>query len=191
MHLKRLFDLCGAFLLLMVFSPAMLLIGCLIRLSSKGPVIYHQKRVGLENKVFTIYKFRTMEDRSEKVGIDVTSNGDPRITRIGRFLRSSRLDELPQLWNVIWGDMSLVGPHPYRPEIAKLISSNSYGYAKRTKMKPGVTGLAKVIRGNSKELDGLMQDLRYDILYVKKWSIAMDVVILLKTPYIMWKRTGI
>ncbi len=191
MCLKRLLDICGAFLLLVVFSPLMTYIAFIVHHSSKGPIIYRQKRVGVNGKIFIIYKFRTMKDKSGKAGIDVTSNGDSRITRVGRFLRASRLDELPQLWNVIKGEMSLVGPRPYTPEIAKLVTSTaSQNYVERTKMKPGITGLA-VLQRNSKELKGIVEDLHYDVLYVRKWSFWMDTTILFKTPFVMLKRVGI
>ena len=183
-YFVRAFDFIGSALLLSLASPFMLLIALLIKLSSAGPVFYKQRRVGEFGRFFTLYKFRTMVDDAEKhTGPVLAVRDDDRVTTIGKLLRRTRLDELPQLFNVLKGDMSLVGPRPERPFFVKRHKSLQ---GIRLAVKPGITGLAQ-IRG----LYDLKPEhkLKYDYLYIKKRSFMLNLYILLQTiPIIFLKR---
>lgn len=187
---KRLLDIVGSALGLIVFSPLFLVIAVLVRMSSPGPVIFKQRRVSLGGKTFKIYKFRTMhqmrdEQRELLHGVDATEawtrRGDPRITRIGRWLRRTSLDELPQLLNVLKGQMSLVGPRPERPELIARFREDWRGYMLRQHVKAGMTGWAQVngLRGNT----SLRKRLQYDLFYVRHWSVWFDLRILWLTLF--------
>ncbi|MCA9037639.1 MAG: sugar transferase [Planctomycetaceae bacterium] len=213
---KRLFDIAAASLLLLVCSPLMIVSALLVKLTSPGPVIYKQTRVGLNlrkkkssdrrqgnrdivelndrrqsgrdrrersnfGQPFTIYKFRTMRNDAEKGGAQFAKQGDVRVTAIGRFMRRTRIDELPQLWNVIKGEMSLVGPRPERPEFMQHLSSEIPNYVDRLGLKPGLTGLAQVVNGYDNELDGFRKKVAYDLLYLQNCCITNDIRILLRT----------
>ncbi len=179
--LKRIVDIFGSLVGLVILLPLMIIIAILIKLTSEGPVIFKQERLGKNGRVFKIYKFRTMVVNAENIGdgLTVKSESDSRITKVGRILRKTSLDELPQLINVLIGQMSLVGPrppvtyHPYNgyenyPEWAK----------KRFKMRPGITGLAQVTVRASLEWDGRMV---YDVKYVDDFNILLDIRIMIKT----------
>ena len=140
---KRIFDALVSVALLLGLAPLMILIACVVKITSRGPIIFKQERLGFQKKPFTIFKFRTMIDGSGKT-IDVVLKGDKRVTKAGKYLRASYFDELPQLWNVLKGDMSLVGPRPYPTEKALLDLKTYPDYEKRFKLKPGMTGLAQV-----------------------------------------------
>jgi Undecaprenyl-phosphate glucose phosphotransferase len=179
--LKEIFDRLIALILLIIFMPPMTLIAALIKLTSKGPVFYKQLRVGMDQKEFMIYKFRTMSADAEKEsGPQWAKNNDSRRTKIGALLRSTSLDELPQLINVIKGQMSLVGPRPERPVFTKQFSEKYTKYMFRHKVKAGITGWAQIngYRGNT----SLRKRLVYDLYYVRNWSWKLDMWILLKTP---------
>lgn len=174
---KRLVDVVGASVALVLFGPLMLLIALAVRMSGPGPVIFKQRRVSLGGEVFRIYKFRTMvagDDRAEW-----TRRDDPRITPVGRWLRRTSLDELPQLINVLRGDMSLVGPRPERPELIERFRDDWRGYMLRQHVKAGITGWAQVngLRGDT----SLRKRLQYDLFYIRHWSVGLDVRILLMT----------
>ncbi len=189
---KRLFDILCAIAFLAICSPLFALVAALIRCTSRGPVIYRQTRDGLGGKPFTIYKFRTMLDGSGKLGIDVNSKTDPRITLIGKFLRPTHLDELPQFWNVLRDDMSIVGPRPYRSEVSEMLVQARPDSEKRLCVRPGMTGLAKVINlGSDKSLTGLQHDLVYDLDYTRRRCLWLDLLIMFKTPFVMMKRSGV
>lgn len=180
--LKRGLDVLGAVVALVLFSPLMLLIGLLILIESRGPVLFKQRRVSLGGDVFWIWKFRTMRSSDaatpdESAGW--TSREDPRITRIGRWLRRTSLDELPQLFNVIRGDMALVGPRPERPELIDRFREDWRGYMLRQQVKAGMTGWAQVngLRGDT----SLRKRLQYDLFYIRNWSIWFDIRILFMT----------
>jgi len=181
----------GATLLVLISLPMMCVVAAAIKVDSRGPILFRQKRLGLGGRVFTMLKFRTMSHEQSDPNADrLTQPGDPRVTRVGRFLRRMSLDELPQLFNVVRGDMSLVGPRPLPPNFhfrgqafAELIPS----YPARLRVKPGITGWAQVsgYRGtppNFADAYALMQKrIAYDLHYAENWSLAFDVYILLRT----------
>ena len=179
---KRVFDLFASIFLLVLFSPLMALIAIAVKFDSPGPVIYRQKRLGLKGRVFTIYKFRTMRKDAEKhSGAVWAMQNDPRVTRIGRFLRATHLDELAQLFNVIKGDMSLVGPRPERPEIARDIVKQVPDYYSRLQVKPGITGLAQVRYRYDSCIKDVKNKLRYDLFYISRANFWLDLAILFDT----------
>jgi exopolysaccharide biosynthesis polyprenyl glycosylphosphotransferase len=179
---KHIFDFIAALVLLTIFSIPMLVMAFLIKLSSKGHIFYKQSRVGMDRKEFKIYKFRTMyENAEEKSGPKWSTKDDSRRTRIGAFLRRTSLDELPQLFNVLKGQMSLVGPRPERPHFVKEFSEQYWKYMLRHKVKSGMTGWAQIngFRGDT----SLRKRLVYDLYYVRNWSFTLDLWILLRTPW--------
>jgi len=186
--LKRALDLTLAGSILMFVAPLLVVIALLIKLDSRGPVLFRQPRLGLAGRVFEIYKFRTMHtDAADLGGRRLTVRGDPRVTRVGAFLRRSSLDELPQLLNVLKGDMSLVGPRPHPLEA--LAGGRPYtdvvpDIARRLAVPPGVTGLAQIEgwRGNTLTERDLVERVRLDLAYIQQWSIWLDLEIILRTP---------
>lgn len=177
---KRSFDLIVASVILVLTSPLFALLAILIRLDSKGRIFYSQERVGLDGKPFRIIKFRTMSEDAEKnTGPVWASKEDPRTTRIGRFLRRFSLDELPQLWNVVRGEMSLVGPRPEREHFVQQFRKEIPQYLDRHRVKTGMTGWAQVngLRGNAP----IEERTKYDVYYVENWSLVFDLKIILKT----------
>jgi len=186
--IKRCFDVLVAALLLLLCFPLFLLVALAIKLDSKGPVLFRQTRVGKNGRLFTIYKFRTMVDNAEAAtGPVLATEDDPRVTPVGRFLRSTRLDELPQLFNVLLGDMSLVGPRPERPEFVARFMNTVYGYNKRLEVRPGITGLAHVYGGYA---TSPFEKLKYDWMYVSRCSLALDLAILARTIGVVLRRRG-
>ena len=185
--LKRLFDVMVAGAALLFFAPLFAAIAIAIKASSPGPVLFTQYRYGYRNHRFRIYKFRTMHTHlADRSGVRQTTDGDPRVTAIGRLLRSTSLDELPQLINVIKGDMSLVGPRPHVPGM--LAASLPYEhlvpyYFVRHVVRPGVTGLAQVsgYRGSTTEAGSAIGRISCDLEYIEKWSLWLDVWIILRT----------
>ena len=186
---KRGVDLAGAAAALVALAPALAAVALLVRLTSPGPVLYRQRRLGLDGRPFEMLKFRTMVAGAEPDGRPVWATlDDPRCTRVGAPLRRYGIDELPQLWNVLRGDMSLVGPRPERPEFAAEFSRQWPRFPERLAVRGGITGLAQVEghRGDTHVGDRLRADLRY----VAEWSLARDVVILLRTlPALVARRT--
>jgi lipopolysaccharide/colanic/teichoic acid biosynthesis glycosyltransferase len=221
---KRLMDLVGATLLLLVLWPVMLLVVVLVRLTSPGPALYSQVRVGLNlrqkstdrrqrvfgapeqgdrrepgrdrrgepafGKPFVLYKFRTMRIDAEKHGAQLATKGDPRITPVGRFLRKTRLDELPQLWNVLRGEMSLVGPRPERPEFCEKLSCEIPNYLNRLGLKPGLTGLAQIINGYDTDLNSVRRKVSLDLLYLQNCCVLNDLKILFRTIGVVLRGSG-
>ncbi len=179
--LKEVFDRIIALILLAIFIIPILLIAILIKLTSKGPIFYKQERVGMDQKEFKILKFRTMAENAEEDGPQWTKNNDSRRTLFGAWLRRMSLDELPQLINVVKGQMSLVGPRPERPVFAQQFSEEYKKYMLRHKVKAGITGWAQIngFRGDT----SLRKRLLYDLYYVRNWSFGLDLWILLKTPW--------
>jgi putative colanic acid biosynthesis UDP-glucose lipid carrier transferase len=172
-------------MLIIVLVPVMILIALLIRLESKGPVLFRQERYGFANRRFHIYKFRTMFQRTvgeETITIQASKN-DPRVTRIGRILRRFSLDELPQLFNVLNGTMSLVGPRPHAVDHNEAYAQQIRGYFARHRVKPGLTGWAQVngFRGETKTLAAMEARVKYDIYYVENWTLLFDLKILVMT----------
>jgi exopolysaccharide biosynthesis polyprenyl glycosylphosphotransferase len=159
-------------------------IALLVKLSSPGPVLYRQRRMGLDGREFTMLKFRTMRNDAELGGPVWSRRSDPRRTSIGAFLRRTSLDELPQLFNVLAGDMSLVGPRPERPEFIAQFKHEIPGYMLRHKMKAGLTGYAQVrgLRGDT----SLRKRIQHDVHYIRNWSLWLDLKILLKTAVSVW-----
>ncbi|GJQ29833.1 MAG: undecaprenyl-phosphate glucose phosphotransferase [Phycisphaerae bacterium] len=177
---KRLVDMVGAIVGLIVFMPVMLVIAVLVGLSGPGPIIFRQRRVSLGGEEFRILKFRTMEHAEDETSAaGWTSRDDPRVTRLGRFLRRTSLDELPQLFNVLVGEMSLVGPRPERPELIARFRDDWRGYMLRQHVKAGMTGWAQVngLRGDT----SLKKRLQHDLFYVRNWSLGFDLKILILT----------
>lgn len=181
---KRLFDIVVSFILLILLSPLFLVISIAIKLDSEGPVFFVQKRVGKDGKLFDLIKFRTMYHKTPKYSLSPRRADDPRITRLGRFLRRWSLDELPQLINVLKGDMSLVGP---RPEMPQIVQEYLPWQRERLKVKPGITGLWQII--GRKDLP-LEQNIQYDILYVRTRSFLLDIIIMFKTIPVVLKGKG-
>jgi sugar transferase (PEP-CTERM system associated) len=181
---KRIISIMTSSLLLLFCSPIVLLLMILIKLDSKGPVFYRQERVGQDGKNFVLWKFRSMVTDAEVNTGPVWSDGaekDPRITRIGKFMRRNRLDELPQLWNVFKGDMSFVGPRPERPNFVQQLTETIPFYSLRHIVKPGITGWAQINYGYAKTMDHAMEKLQYDLFYVKNMSWILDALIMLET----------
>jgi len=176
---KRLFDIVVSLLLLIVLSPVMLALAAAIPLTSRGGAIYKQERLGLDEKPYYIYKFRSMvQDAERRSGPVLASADDPRITPVGRFIRATRLDELPQLFNVLKGDMSLVGPRPEREFFIDRFKETMPDYAYRMTVKPGMTGLAQVMAKYSTTPE---DKLRFDLMYVRNYSFSLDLKILFQT----------
>lgn len=183
---KRMEDILVSGLMLLVASPFFLIIAALIKGTDRGPVFYTQKRLTLDGKVFYIYKFRTMVvDAEKKSGPVKAGDKDPRILPIGRFLRATRLDELPQLLNILKGDMSLVGPRPERPELAAIITKNIPEFAYRLKVKAGLTGYAQIY---GKYCTTSYDKLKLDLTYIRNYSIWMDLKLILMTPKVLFMK---
>ena len=222
--LKRITDVVLATVMLILLSPAMLLTAILVKLTSPGPVIFRQTRVGLnlrrpgaERRVedlpppdgeerrapdsdrrkeftygrhFTLYKFRSMRSDAEKNGAQFAVKGDARVTPIGSFMRKTRLDELPQLWNVIRGDMSLVGPRPERPEFIKSLSDEIPDYLDRLGLKPGLTGVAQIVNGYDNNLESFRRKVAFDLMYLRNCCPWNDLKILLRTIRVVLSGSG-
>ena len=179
---KRAMDIVGSLLLILLTSPVMLAVAIGVKLSSPGPVIFRQERVGLHNRPFQMYKFRSMEVQNpeeEKKGW--TTQNDPRVTKVGRFIRKTSLDEFPQLFNVLKGDMSLVGPRPERPQYVEKFREEIPRYMVKHQVRPGMTGWAQVngYRGNT----SIRKRIDYDIYYIEHWTFGLDIKILFLTVF--------
>lgn len=176
--IKRIFDFCSCAAALVLLAIPMAVIAIKIKLESSGPVIYSQRRVGKDGREFNLYKFRSMYQDAEVSGARWAEEGDPRVTPFGRFLRDKRLDEIPQFWNVVKGDMSLIGPRPERPAFHKVFCERLEGWDQRLLVKPGITGLAQVEGGYS-----LLpkEKVKFDILYIENRSLVMDLSIVFRT----------
>ena len=189
--IKRALDLTLAVIGLIVAAPVMAIVAAVVKLGSGGPALYHQDRVGLNGRIFTVHKFRTMRQDAEVGTGPVWSQlNDTRITVVGRFLRASRLDELPQLWNVLRGDMSFVGPRPERPEFVENLTSTIPFYGQRHVVKPGLTGWAQIRYMYGASVEDAIEKLQYDLYYIKNLSIALDLVIVLETIKTLVLRRG-
>jgi exopolysaccharide biosynthesis polyprenyl glycosylphosphotransferase len=175
--IKRAFDFVLSLIGIIVLSPVWIAIAIGVKLSSKGPILFHQKRVGRDGRVFHMRKFRTMKTGSETVAF--TAQNDPRVTPFGAFLRKTSLDEIPQLLNVLTGRMSLVGPRPEVPGLVEKFEKEIPRYFERHQVKSGITGWAQVngLRGNT----SLHERVKYDIYYIENWSLLFDIKIILRT----------
>ena len=187
---KKLFDLIFSFLAIILLSPIFIILAILIKAGSKGAVIYKQERIGLNGVPFFIYKFRSMHIGSEKNGPQLSSKNDQRITPIGKIMRKSRLDETPQFFNVIKGDMAIIGPRPERQYYIEKIIERAPHYKHIKKVKPGITSWGQVKYGYAENVDQMIDRLKFDLLYVENMSLILDFKILFYTFIIMLKGTG-
>ena len=182
---KRLLDIVAALAGLILALPFMALVAVAVRLDSPGPALFSQERVGRARKTFRVYKFRSMKTDAEKDGPVWAKEEDPRVTRVGRFIRKTRLDELPQLWNVLVGDMSLVGPRPERELFVRQLLEVSPYYGQRLVVRPGLTGWAQIKAPYASSFEESIEKLKYDLYYIKNMSLFLDVSILLSTARIV------
>ena len=186
---KRAFDAAAAAAGLLLLAPGLALAAALVTSTSRGGVFYRQTRVGRDGRLFQLWKLRTMREGAEvETGAVLATADDPRVTAIGRALRGARIDEIPQLWNVLRGDMSLVGPRPERPEFAERFARAIPGYGLRHAARPGLTGLAQISGEYTSEPD---IKLRYDLAYLNNWTFFLDLAILLRTLPVVLTRRGI
>ena len=184
--LKRLMDIVFSLILLIVTSPITLLAAIAIKLESEGPVFYKQERMGMNGKIFKIIKFRTMINDAEKyTGPVWSTKNDPRITKVGKFLRKVRLDEIPQAINILKGDMSFVGPRPERPYFVEKLSKEIPLYKRRLKVRPGLTGWAQVKHKYDESIEDVKIKLRYDLFYIENMSLRLDFKIILRTIFVV------
>ena len=189
---KRILSISLSVVLLILTSPVLLLAAIIIRLDSRGPVFYKQERVGLNGRVFKLVKFRSMRHDAEKETGPVwsTPGDDKRVTRVGRFLRRTRIDELPQIYNILRGDMDMVGPRPERPVFVDKFSEEIPYYPIRHVVKPGVTGWAQVNYGYASKVEHTIEKLQYDLFYIKNMSIALDMMVIFETVKTVLVRKG-
>lgn len=188
--LKRAFDIIVSLCCLTILSPVYVVIAIIIKITSKGPVFYTQERIGLHAKPFTIYKFRSMYHEAEKHGPALSSKDDNRITPFGRFLRKSRMDELPQFFNVLIGTMSIVGPRPERRFFIDQIIQRNPQYTYLHKIKPGITSWGQVKYGYAENVEQMVRRMKYDILYVENMSFLLDLRIIIYTVLIVFQGRG-
>lgn len=189
--MKRILDFIISVTVLAVMLPLILVISILIRMTSKGPAIYSQERVGKKGRVFTMYKFRTMRmDAEAETGPTWARENDPRITKLGAWLRKTRLDEIPQFYNVLKGEMSLVGPRPERPYFVDQFKNEIPMYTRRLRVRPGITGWAQVKWKYDSSLDDVKEKTKYDLFYVENMSLRMDFKILINTVFSMVRAKG-
>lgn len=180
--LRRIIAILASAVILLLMLPVMPLVILAIKLDSRGPVLYRQKRVGLGGKVFYCYKFRTMrQDAEADTGATWALDDDPRITKVGKFLRTARLDEIPQLWCVLKGDMSFVGPRPERPEFVEMLAREIPFYEVRNAVRPGITGWAQVRYKYGNTVEDSKEKLQYDLYYIKNMSLGLDLMIMFQT----------
>ena len=181
-RLKRILDITISFLILIISIPVALLVAIVIKIDSKGPVLFRQERIGMNNKIFKIYKFRSMYLDAEKhTGPVWSAKGDPRVTRAGKIMRKLRIDEIPQFFNVLKGEMSLVGPRPERPYFVEMLAQQLPYYRRRLKVRPGITGWAQVKHKYDESIEDVKVKLRYDLFYIENMSLRMDIKILART----------
>lgn len=187
--IKRAFDLAGASAALVLVAPLLLGIACAVRLESRGPVFFLQRRGGLGRRTFLIYKFRTMTVLDDGKDLTQAAAQDPRLTRIGAFLRRTSLDELPQFWNVVRGEMSLVGPRPHAVAHDARFAALVPEYKQRRRARPGISGLAQISgsRGPTDTIEAIRTRVRHDLDYIERWSPALDAQIILKTIWMAFR----
>jgi exopolysaccharide biosynthesis polyprenyl glycosylphosphotransferase len=189
-NLKRIIDIVFSALVLVIFSPVYLALYLGVKLSSPGPAFYRQERIGINGEPFHIHKYRTMYIDAERHGPALSSKEDPRITPFGRYLRRYRIDELPQFWNVLRGEMSLVGPRPERQFFIDQIVTVAPHYRHLLKVRPGITSWGQIKFGYAENVDQMVERMKFDILYVENMSLAMDFKILFYTILIILQGRG-
>ncbi len=193
---RRFSDIVSSLVLSVIAIPLSVIVMPLIKFTSTGPVIFTQKRVGKNDKIFTIYKFRTMYALADDGSADTddapmfAQKNDKRITSIGKFLRKTRLDEMPQLWNLLKGDVTLIGPRPERSEIVEQLTNHMPYYPLRHAIKPGITGWAAINQNYTDTLESTLQKLQYDLYYIKNRSVLLDLSIVLKTINVIFRAKG-
>lgn len=188
---KRTMDIIISSVILVVGIPVGILVGLGVKLTSRGPALYHQGRMGKNGVPFKIYKFRSMTTDAEKDGPQWAQKNDPRVTPFGKFIRKVHLDEVPQFWNVLKGEMSLVGPRPEREFFVEQLSKEIPYYRRRLKVRPGITGLTQaMVYKYDENLDDVKRKLKYDLMYIESMSFRLDIKILFRTAYIMFKGKG-
>ena len=187
---RRALDVIGSLLLLAFAVPLLLLVAFLIRVDSTGPVLYRQSRVGLHGRIFTMLKFRSMRVDAEVAGPCWATDRDPRMTRIGAFIRATRIDEVPQLLNVLRGEMSLVGPRPERPHFVQQLAAIIPRYNERTHVLPGITGWAQINYPYGASVEDARAKLAFDLFYINNRALLLDLRILLRTIPVVLLRIG-
>ncbi len=187
---KRIFDVTASAIALVLLTPVFIVLGIIVKTSSPGPILFFQQRIGKNGVVFNIIKFRTMVMNAEKAGPQLSSTNDPRITSVGRFMRKSRLDEFPQFWNVLVGDMSLVGPRPERQFYIDQIAEIEPQFHQLTKVRPGITSWGQVKYGYAENVEQMLARMKFDLLYLKNRTLSLDFKIMLYTILIIFKGSG-
>jgi exopolysaccharide biosynthesis polyprenyl glycosylphosphotransferase len=190
-NLKHFIDIIGSLFALIILSPLFLILIVGVKLSSKGPIFYRQTRIGRNGRPFTIFKFRSMYIDAEAHGPELSSREDTRVTRFGRFMRKSRLDEIPNFFNVLKGDMSLVGPRPERDFFIEKIVERAPQYTQLLKVKPGITSWGQVKYGYAENVDQMVKRMKYDLLYIENMSLYVDFKIMIYTLNTIQKGSGI
>lgn len=188
--LKRSFDILFASFVMLFGAPVFILLYIITKVSSKGPAFYRQERIGRNGKPFYIYKFRSMHIDAEKFGPQLSKDNDPRITKWGRITRKTRLDELPQFWNVLKGEMAVVGPRPERQHFIEKIVEKTPNYKKLLRLKPGLTSIGQVHYGYAENIDQMCDRMRYDLIYLRNMSLNSDLDIIFKTVKVMLQGKG-
>ncbi|MDE3105410.1 MAG: TIGR03013 family PEP-CTERM/XrtA system glycosyltransferase [Acidobacteriota bacterium] len=187
---RRVVSTLAALVGLLLFLPFFPFVVLLVRISSPGPIFFHQTRVGMGGRPFKVHKFRTMRTDAESAGAKWATKNDPRVTRIGMFLRKTRLDEVPQLWNVLWGDMGFVGPRPERPEFVPMLAEKIPYFELRHMIRPGLTGWAQVRYGYGATMEQAREKLEYDLYYIKHMTLGLDLLIMFETIKTIIRRQG-